>query len=137
MHTKGGKTCQVTTANTQRKSEKEQQGISLKTANQRPAWQKRWGLIRTPFVAGSRTTEVKIPVHLYATTVMKYEFIEAYRSDFAVIRMFRALEINGSGYFRWRKELAGLTLKLLRFRDVANTNRWAALYEQARKSDKY
>jgi transposase InsO family protein len=36
--------------------------------------------------------------------VMKYEFVEAYRSDFAVIRMCRALKINGSGYFRWRRK---------------------------------
>lgn len=34
---------------------------------------------------------------------MKYEFMETYRSRFAVIRMCKALKINESGYFRWRK----------------------------------
>lgn len=33
---------------------------------------------------------------------MKYEFIETYRSEFAVIRMCNALKIKESGYFRWR-----------------------------------
>ena len=34
---------------------------------------------------------------------MKYEFMETYRSRFAVIRMCKALKINERGYFRWRK----------------------------------
>ncbi len=35
---------------------------------------------------------------------MKYEFIETYHSEFAVIRMCKALKIFESGYYRWRKQ---------------------------------
>lgn len=35
---------------------------------------------------------------------MKYEFIDAYRSEFAVIRMCKALKVYESGYFRWRNK---------------------------------
>jgi len=35
---------------------------------------------------------------------MKYEFIEAYRSDFTVVRMCRAFRVKESGYYRWRNK---------------------------------
>jgi putative transposase len=35
---------------------------------------------------------------------MKYEFIEAYRSDFTVVRMCRAFRVKERGYYRWRNK---------------------------------
>ena len=46
----------------------------------------------------------KIPAHLYATQVMKYEFMEEYRSEFTVVRMCKAFRDKESGYYRWRNK---------------------------------
>lgn len=35
---------------------------------------------------------------------MKYEFIETYHSEFAVIRMCKVLKVFERGYYRWRKQ---------------------------------
>lgn len=36
---------------------------------------------------------------------MKYEFIETHRSEFAVIRMCKALKVFESGYYRWKNQV--------------------------------
>jgi len=38
---------------------------------------------------------------------MKYEFIEAYRSEFKVVRMCKALKVFESGYYRWKNRPKG------------------------------
>ena len=45
-----------------------------------------------------------MPAHLYATPVMKYEFIEELRSEFTVVRMCKAFRVNESGYYHWTKK---------------------------------
>lgn len=46
----------------------------------------------------------KSPAHLYASTEIKYGFLEAHRSEHKVKKMCKVLRISESGYYRWRNK---------------------------------
>lgn len=61
----------------------------------------------------------KIPAHLYATTRMKYEAIEANSSKFKVKKMCQVLGLKAPNYYRWKNYRDKCSVKRdQEFRDI-------------------